>query len=88
MAHYRSIIGASLLALFATAPAFAQQGAPGGSLYKDPQSRSFVQSTDKAPADSAKAPGASAPAPTGAASGEVAAPPTDGSLMGPRFGGG
>jgi hypothetical protein len=87
MAHYRSIIGASLLALFATAPAFAQQGAPGGSIYKDPQSRSYVQPADKAPADSAKVPGTSAPAPTGAASGESASPPVDGSLMGPRFGG-
>ncbi len=86
--NYRTLIGASLLALVASAPAFAQQGAPGGSVYKDPQSRSFVQTADKAQADNAKAPGVSAPAPAGAASSEDASRPVDGSLMGPRFGGG
>jgi len=90
MTNYRSLIGASLLAIFAAAPAFAQQGAPGGSLYKDPQSRSYVQSTDKAQADNAKAPdaNASAPAPAAAASGEGASPPASSGLIGPRFGGG
>jgi len=85
MTNYRSLIGASLLALFATAPAFAQQGAPGGSIDKDPQSRSFVPATAQSQADAARV---SAPAPSGAASGERASPPADGSLMGPRFGGG
>jgi hypothetical protein len=90
MTNVRSLIGASLLTLFAAAPAFAQQGAPGGSVYKDPQSRSYVQPASQPQADAAKAPGVngSAPAPAGAASGEGASPPTDGSLMGPRFGGG
>ena len=92
MTHYRSLIGASLLALAATAPAFAQQGAPGGSLYNDPQSRSYVAPSDKQPADAAR--NASAPAPTGAAAktpavrGPGASPPDSSGLIGPRFGGG
>ncbi|MDB5806303.1 MAG: hypothetical protein JWN73_3625 [Betaproteobacteria bacterium] len=82
MTNYRTLIGATLLALTA-APAFAQQGAPGGSLYQDPQSRSYVQSADKAKAEAAKA-----PAPSGAASSDANTQPAASGLIGPRFGGG
>lgn len=81
MTNYRTLIGAALLALIA-APAFAQQGAPGGSLYQDPQSRSYVQS-DKVKAEAAKA-----PAPSGAASSDINTQPAASGLIGPRFGGG
>ena len=89
MTNTRSLIGASLIALFAAAPAFAQQGAAGDSLYKNPQSRSYVRPADQPQTDAVKASAnGNAPAPSGAASSQGTSPATDPSLMGPRFGGG
>ena len=104
MINYRTLVGAALVSMVAAAPAFAQQGAPGGSLYKDPASTSYLsprvdnnQSAAQADADRDRAAANAAysrnPQPSGStngdgASGVGASSYGNPSLIGPRFGGG
>jgi len=102
MIHYRSLIGASLLSLCASVPVFAQQGAAGGTLYKDPAAKSYLppraassdhrhsmhkrMSERKTSAMSSDA--SASRSPQGTTNGDGASGGGNPSLTGPKFGGG
>jgi hypothetical protein len=100
MIHYRSLIGASLLSLCASVPAFAQQGAAGGTLYKDPAAKSYLppRAENNPPSQAQPAPQRADRGRTaamndtngrsmGTTNGDGASAAGNPSLTGPKFGG-